>query len=621
MAEGDVTRRLAAIVSADVVGYSRLMGEDEAGTLGQLKTHRRELIDPKIAEHGGRIVKTMGDGLLIEFPSVVEAMNCSVEVQRGMAERSADIAEDRRIEFRIGINLGDIIIEGDDIFGDGVNVAARLQELADPGGICVRRTVRNQVRDKLDIAFEDMGEVKVKNIARPVRVFRVLGDPDAVARVARKANAIRTRRRLGATVAVILAMAGAGIVVWLQPWKSEINYPESSLSAKASIAVLPFSNLSRDPEQEYFSDGITNDLITDLSKFGDLFVIASTSVFTYKGKAVKVQEVGRDLGVRYIVEGSVQKLGERVRINAQLGDAISGQHLWANRYDEAAADLFNLQDRITKHIVRTLAVKLTDIEKERAFSKPTRDLDAYDYVLRGRQLVSTLKREENFEARDFFRKAIERDPNYVSAYAGLGRTFQNAVRYGWTDSPQVAMQQAYELAQQAIAIDSGNAAAHRLAAAVYLTRRRYDLALVETERAIALNPNDAESHAQQGSVLLFSGHPDGAILSLETALRFDPLMDSGKLTSLGLAYYLKGRYEDATKILERGIARNPDYLYGQTILAAVYGQLGHQERAARAAQDVRRINPFFSAGEIGGLFREPADKARIADGLRKAGLK
>ena len=621
MAEQNEQRRLAAIFSADMVGYSRLMEADERGTIARQKAHRAELIDPKIAEHHGRIVKTTGDGLLVEFASVVDAVECAMLIQQAMVAREEGVAEDRLIQYRIGINLGDIVIEGDDIFGDGVNIAARLESLAEPGGVCISRATRDQIRDKLEYPLDDLGEIEVKNIVRPVRVFRVLSDPNAVAKFARRTMATRWLKRLVATAVAILIMAGGVAIVWLQPWKSEANYPASSLSANASIAVLPFSNRSRDPGQEYLSDGITNDLITDLSKFGDLFVIASSSVFTYKGKAVKMQEVSRDLGVRYVVEGSVQKLGERIRINVQLIDATSGKHLWADRYDEAATDLFDLQDRITKHIVRTLAVKITNIEEKRVFAKPTRDLKAYDYVLRGWRLLSIQKREENFEARNMFRNAIARDQGYASAYAGLGRTFQEAVRYGWTGSPQAAMARAYELAQKGIAIDNDNVAAHRLAAAVYLTRRQHDLALVETERAIALNPNDPANHALQGAVLLYFGRPDGAILSYETALRFDPLMGPSWLTGLGLAYYLKDRYEDAAKVLKRGLAINPDFLYGQTVLAAVYGQWGRREKATRAAQDVRRLNPFFSTDDIGGLFREPADKARFADGLRKAGLK
>ena len=458
----------AAIVSTDVVGYSRLMGEDEEGTLTTLRGHRADLIDPKISEHHGRIVKTMGDGLLIEFPSVVEAVKCAVELQQGMAARNADIAEASRIEFRIGINLGDILIEDDDIHGDGVNVAARLQELAAPGGICLSRAARDQVRDRMDVRLDDRGEIAVKNIARPVHVFQVLNDSDAAQAPAASTHATRKPKRLAAMLVVVLALAGGGAVAWMQPWKAAPAFEPRGASARPSIAVLPFSNLSQDAEQEYFSDGITNDLITDLSKFTELLVIASNSVFTYKGKPVKVQEVGRDLGVRYVLEGSVQKMGERVRINAQLIDARTDQHLWAERYDGGVADLFELQDQITERVVRTLSVRLTSIERERAFKKQTDDLDAYDYVLRRSGLLRRFKRTENFEARQLFRQAIDRDPDYAGAYAGLGNTHLQAVKYGWTGSIKAELKRAEHLARRALAIDDTNVRAHRLLGEIYL---------------------------------------------------------------------------------------------------------------------------------------------------------
>jgi TolB-like protein/class 3 adenylate cyclase len=613
-------RRLAAILAADVVGYSRLMGEDEVGTLAALKAHREALIDPKIAEHQGRIVKTTGDGMLVEFPSVVEAVQCAVEIQTGMAERNAEVPEDRRMLFRIGINVGDIIIEGDDIFGDGVNVAARLEGLAEPGGICVRRTVRDHVRDKLPLVFEDMGEVEVKNIARPVRVFRIIVDPDMASTVIRRTKSTRYGRRLALASGSILAITIAASLAWLQPWQPTPALDLSSASARPSIAVLPFTNLNRNPEQEYFSDGVTNDIITDLSKFHDLLVIASNSVFTYKGEAVNVQEVGRELGVRYVLEGSVQRVGERVRINAQLIDATTGHHLWADRYDDAARNLFQLQDQITSHIVRTLAVQLTDFEQERAFAKPTHDLEAYDYVLRGRQRLLRFGRADNFEARDLFRKAIELDPSYADAYAGLGWTYLNAFLFGWTSAPKDALERSEKLAQQALAIDASSVDGHRLLGRVYVNRRRHDLAMVELERVITLNPNNAQSYAEQGIVLVWSGRPDGAITSLEIARRFDPNMNAESLAHLGLAYYLKERYADAVKFLERSLAQNPDFQFGHQVLAAAYGQLGRAREALREADAVRRLYPFFDVDEYGRQFRDPAHAAHVTDGLRKAGL-
>ncbi len=612
-------RRLSAIMCTDVVGYSRLMAADEEGTLARLKAHREELIEPTIAAHQGRVVKLMGDGALVEFASVVEAVRAGVEIQRGMAARNADAPADRRIIFHIGINQGDVVIDGDDIYGDGVNVAARLQERAAPGGICISDRVYGDIRGKIDVGLDDLGDQELKNIPEPVRVYRVLTGPDTGSGALRKASARRFLRRGALAAALVVAVVGAAI--WQWPWAPEPTFRASPMTAKSSIAVLPFVNLSTDPDQEYFSDGITKDIITDLSKFHDLFVIASNSVFTYKGKSVTVGEVSRELGVRYVLEGSVQKLGERVRINAQLIDGTTGQHLWAERYDEAAADLFDLQEKITRHIVRALAVRLTKIEQNRAFAKPTRDLQAYDFVLRGRALLATSERAENFKARALFRRAIELDPAYASAHAGLGWTFVISVLFGWTGSPQAAMENAHQRAQKALSLDLSNIDGHRLLARIYITRRQYDLALIETERVIAINPNDAGGYAEQGVALVWSGRPDGAILAVETALRFDPNMDPNTLWHLALAYYLKERYADAVAILEQNIGRRPDNaVFDYQLLAASYAQMVRPDEAIRAAAAVRRLNPFFEAKDFGGMFQEPADAARVVEGLRKAGL-
>ena len=618
MAEREVTRRLTTIVAADVAGYSRLMGADEEGTLAVLRAHRYELIDPKIAEHGGRIANTAGDSILVEFPSVVEALRCAMDIQSAMSERNRETPEDRRIEFRIGMNVGDVMDQEGDLLGDGVNVAARLEGLAEPGGICISRTARDQVRDRMEIALEDLGEVEVKNIARPVRCFRVLLDETRPAKRAPRYRKPMPRQWVMA--ATVFVLACIAILAWFQPWKTTRDILSSPLTAQASIAVLPFVNLSQDLEQEYFSDGITNDLITDLSKFHDLFVIASNSVFTYKGKPVKVQIVGRELGVRYVLEGSVQKIGDRVRINAQLIDAGTGRHLWADRYEESLTDLFDLQDRITRHIVRTLAVKLSDIELDRAFAKPTDDLGAYDYVLRGQKLLRHLDRSDSFAARKLFRQAIQLDPTYANAYAGLGWTYLNAFLYGWTGSAGRAIERAEELARQALTIDPSSIGGRRLLARVYVNRHRNDLALVELERVIALNPNNAQSYAEQGIALIWSSHPDGAIQALNTALRFDPKMNAEGLAHLGLAYYVKKRYEDAAAILERSVGQDSDYQFGYQLLTATYGQLDRRQAASRAASAVRRLDPFFEVDAFGGNFRDPEHAAHLRDGLRKAGL-
>ncbi|MCZ6861192.1 MAG: adenylate cyclase [Alphaproteobacteria bacterium] len=613
-------RRLAAILVADVVGYSQLMGEDEVGTLAALNTHRKELIDPEIARHTGRIVKLMGDGALVEFASVIDAVQCAITIQHGMRERNADVPENRRIEFRIGINVGDVIVENEDIYGDGVNIAARLETLAGPGDILISRSARDQIRDKLDVSLEDLGEHEVKNIARPIRVFRVLQILDDGSSLPLKVRQSIFRRRFALIMTSTAFLAVASAVAWLGLWVPEPVFEASPLSAKSSIAVLPFMNLSKDPEQEYFSDGITNDIITDLSKFRDLFVIASNSTFAYKGKPVNIQQVGRELAVRYVLEGSVQRSGERVRINAQLIDVDTARHLWAERYDEAIDDIFDLQDRITKRIVRTLTVRLTDIELDRVSAKATRDLEAYDYVLRGREHLMRFGETDNFEARVMFRKAIDLDASYADAYAGLGWTYLNTFLFGWTDAPKEALERSQKLAQQTLAINDSSVDGHRLLGRVYLNRHQHDLALIEVERAIALNPNDAQSYAEQGVILVWSGRADGAIISLETALRFDPKSNAVSLAHLGLAYYLKMRYAGAAISLERSIVQSPDFQFAHEVLAAAYGQLGRASEASREANTVRRINPFFEVDEYGRQFRDPQDAAHIIVGLRKAGL-
>jgi TolB-like protein/Tfp pilus assembly protein PilF len=564
----------------------------------------------------------MGDGLLVEFPSVVEAVRAGVDIQRAGAERNQVVADDHRIVFRIGINQGDVIIDGDDIYGDGVNVAARLQERALPGGICISERVYGDIRGRIDVGIDDLGDQELKNIPEPVRVYRVLVGPDEGTAGLLKQKKKFGRRGIVLAAAAILIAVAAGFSGWYwtqTPGTARIGLLEQP---KPSIAVLPFAKLSQDPEQEYFSDGITNNIITDLSKFSELLVIASNSVRGYKGKNVSVEEVSRKLGVRDVLQGSVQKAGNRVRINAQLVEGKSGRHLWAERFDEDIEDIFDLQDKITRNIVGTLAVRLNEAERQRTLSKPTRDLRAYDLVMRGKQLRSREQRKTNFAARQLFRKAIERDSEYADAYVGLGRTYFDAFLYGWTGTPTEDRDRARDLARKAIAIDNNNASGHSLIGEIYVNRRQYDLALVSHERAIALNPNNSDSHAKQGIALVYMGRPDGAINALETSLRFDPVISPIRSVHLGLAYYLKQRYDDAVAILESALAQNADYEFGYTVLAASYGQMGRRDEALRAANGVRRLNPFFSTEDFQkrSLLRDPADAARLAEGLRKAGL-
>ncbi len=617
-------RRLAAILAADVVGYSRLIEADEEATVRTLSTYR-EIIEGLVASHHGRVFGSAGDSVIAEFASPVEAVRCAVDIQRELEAHNVDLTEDRRMRLRIGVNLGDVIVEGDNLLGDGVNIAARLETLADPGGISLARSVFDQVKKQLDLGYEYLGEHEVKNIAEPVQVYRVLTEPEAVGKIIGETKrATHSWKRVALAAAVVVLIAVAGVSLWLRPWQATVE-PASvermahPLPDKPSIAVLPFANLSEDPKQEYFSDGITNDIITDLSKFGSLYVIASNTVFTYKGKPVKVQDVSREIGVRYVLEGSVQRAGERVRINVQLIDATAGHHLWAERYDRDLKDLFALQDEIVQTIVSALAVKVSAAERERAMRKDTDSLEAYDYLLRGWEYLSRITRPANVEARQLFQRAIEFDPRYASAYVGLGWTYRRAVGHGWTEFPDQALQQAHDFAQKALSLEE-SAAAHRLLGYVYLVWAEYDLATREMERAIELNPNDWDSRTIQGSVMLYTGRSDEAIRTFETALRFNPTMDPDRVFELGLAYYVKGRYDDAIRTLEQNLGRNPDHVFSHVPLAAAFAQVGRSEDAAREVAAVRRLYPFFEVASFGTRFRNPADRASIADGLRKAGL-
>ncbi len=612
-------RRLSAIMSADVVGYSRLMAADDEGTLARLKAHREELFDPAIANHHGRIVKLMGDGALVEFTSVVEAVRAGVEIQRDTAARNAELPADQRIVYRIGINQGDVIIDGDDIYGDGVNVAARLQERATPGGICISDRVYGDIRGKIDVGIDDLGDQELKNIPEPVRVYRVLMGPDVgKAGLLTLTNRLsRPRLVMAASVAVVLL---GGLAIWYGPWLIASDQIGLSGSVKPSIAVMPFDNLNKDPKEDYFSEGIAKDIVNDLSKFQNLLVIDSGSVSGDGGETVSVEEISRKLGVRYVLEGSVLKSGERVRINAQLIDSTSGQHLWAERFDEATKNIWDIQDEITGRIVRTLALRITEIEQQRVLAKSTENLEAYELTLRGRALIARQSRSENFEARKMFRRAIELDPNYATAYAGLGWTYFEPVLWGWTGSPQKAVGQAHDLSQKALSLEVTNIYARRLLASIYSLRRQHEMALIESERLIAINPNDAGSFAQQGMALTWLGRPEGAILALERALRFDPDLPPQIFWHLGLAYYLNERYDDSAAVLQRNIGRKTDPFWDYLLLAAVYGQMGRTEEAARAAEAVRRIDPRYKRVMRFEQFENPADVSRVEEGLRKAGL-
>ncbi|MBI3797557.1 MAG: adenylate/guanylate cyclase domain-containing protein [Deltaproteobacteria bacterium] len=593
--EERVERKLAAILSADVQGYSRLMGEDEEGTLRALSACR-EVIDAVIHQHRGRIVGTAGDSVLAEFASVVDAVRCAVEIQRQLKAKNADLPAHRRMEFRIGINLGDVMVDGEQIYGDGVNIAARLESLAEAGGICIAGTVYDQIENKLALNYEYLGEQTVKNIAKPVRVYRVrIGETDL---------SVETPRRGVST---------------LPPHEQTQALP---LPNKPSIAVLPFVNMSSDPEQEYFSDGITEDLITDLSRLSGLFVIARNSSFTYKGKAVKIEEVGRELGVRYVLEGSVRKAGNRVRITAQLVDATTSHHLWAERYDRELQDIFALQDEIVQRIVTTLELQLTLWEQGVLVRKSTPNLEAYDYYLRGQAYWWHITKEANVQARQMYEKALELDPTYATAYVGLGGTYFMEWAWQWSQGPH-SFGQVVALAQQAVTLDDSLPWAHIFLGVVYLWQKQHDQAVAEIERAIALDPNSADGYVWLAHVLKLAGRPAEAIELVEKAMRLNPRYPVTYWFELGMASLWAGRYEEAVIAFKRILTRNPDFLPAHIHLAASYSELGQEEVARTEAAEVLRLNPTYSLEVYRQRvpLRNPAVLERTLAALRKAGLK
>ncbi len=579
-------RRLAAVLAADMVGYSRLMEVDERGTLARLKTHRLELIDPAIAKNHGRIIKTTGDGMLVEFRSVADAVQCAAEVQRRMARRNADVSPSRWMQFRIGVNLGDVIVEDNDIFGDGVNVAARLEVLAEPGGICVSGAVRDQLGDRLDdITFEDLGEQSVKNITRPIRVFRVRLEPDPKAAPE------------GATDAAVAAKT----------------------SKKPSIAVLPLVNMSGDPEQEFFADGLTEDIITELSRFRDLLVISRNSTFVHKGKAVKVQEVAREFGVEYVLEGSVRKAGGRIRVTVQLIDAETDRHIWAERYDRELEDIFAIQDEMTRAIVATLPGRLEAATHDRAKRKNTDNMAAYECVLTARVLHHRSIREDNAEAQRLLDRAVALDPNYAHAHAWKACVVGQSWIYGWCEDNEAALRQVTAELEIALALDDNDSDVHRILAALNLTRNDHDKATYHQERALALNPNYDLVVVQQGELLTWLGRPEEGIDWITKAMRLNPYHPERFWSHLGRACYCAEKYAEAAEAFSR-ITR-PDHTH-HAFLAATFAQMGNAVAAAAHAAEVLKREPQFSVANYLTTqhYKFDGDRQRHQAGLLKAGL-
>ena len=600
-------RKLAAIMSADVEGYSRLMGDDEVATVRAI-TESRAVIASAVAGRGGRVVDAPGDNVLAEFASVVDAVESAVEIQRTLQSRNADLPPSRQMRFRIGINLGDVIIEGERLYGDGVNIAARLESLAEGGGICLSGTAYDQVEGKLPLGYEFLGEHTVKNIARPVRVYRLRlepGPPRGPVSKTRRAGR-RWMRGVIAVAAIVVLLAAGGWAGWR--WLQTSESAGLPLPDKPSVAVLPFSNLSQDPTQEYFSDGVTEDLITGLSKVSGLFVIARNSAFTYKGKPVKVREVGRDLGVRYVLEGGVQRAGNRVRITAQLVDATTGYHIWAERYDREVRDIFALQDEVTQQIVRALAVKLTEAEKVRLGRAPTGVLEAYDLVLRGHEERRRTTREANAEARRLFVKALDLDPEYAAAYAGLSWTHLQSWQFLWSTDRE-SLERARELAERAIALNDTLVDAYRLLGQIYLWKKEHDLARAQAERAVALAPSDADGYETLAEILNWSGRADESIRLIRDAMRLNPHYPFFYLWTLGHAYYLTERRQEALDAFGKVLQQNPNFVPAHAYRAVLLSELGRTKEAREAWDEASRISPGASMPNL----RERLPYKRAAD--------
>jgi adenylate cyclase len=605
------TRRLAAILAADVAGYSQLMGADEEGTLERLKALRREIVDPNIAEHHGRIVKTTGDGLLVEFASVVDAVRCAVAVQQEMPERNTGVGADSRIEWRIGINLGDVIVEGDDLYGDGVNIAARVEALADAGGVFISNTVHDQVRDRLPFVFEDLGEQQVKNIARPVRVFRVhdtLTHPVPT-------DQVRGPKAHDAPGSPLSRSAGEGA----ECRRREAGEGNSlALPDKPSIAVLPFANMSGDPEQEYFADGMVEEIITALSRIRWLFVIARNSSFTYKGQSVDVKQVGRELGVRYVLEGSVRKAGGRVRITAQLIEALTGTHLWADRFDGSLKDVFDLQDKVALNVAGVIEPALQTAEMRRSAARPTTDLGAYDLYLRALAIYFPVTKERVIEALGLLEQAIAIDGRYGPALAWAAVCHFRLVSDGWAKESGKSRRAAGELARQALQVGENDPGilAHAAFVLAYFSE---DIGAMMglVDRALALNPSYARGWTVSALLRIWAGQHDLAIEHIETSLRLSPCERIGlPLLQIATAYFFKRRFGEAASKLLLCIQDNPGFPTSYRFLAACYAHMGRLEETRGIVARLRIITPILVPIDL--PWRNPEDRELLLSGLRLA---
>ncbi|MER8811156.1 adenylate/guanylate cyclase domain-containing protein [Mesorhizobium australicum] len=611
-------RRLTAILAADVVGYSTLMGEDEVGTLERLKSCRRELIDPSIKEFRGRMVKLMGDGALVEFASVVDAVQCAAAIQRRMAARDQGPYGPRHIRFRIGVNLGDVIVEENDLYGDGVNIAARLEAMAEPGGVCISGTAFDHAVHKVDVGFASLGEQRLKNIADPIRAYRLLLDPAAAGKVVAAPHWPRSRILILASVAALVVAVLAGMFAW----------QKLSLPSRPSVAVLPFANLDGDQGQDYFVNGITEDLITDLTKLSGLDVIARNSVFAYKDKPAAVADVARDLGVRFVVTGSVRRTGDQIRLNAQLIDAATGDNLWANRFDRGMAGVFAIQDEMSGEIAKALGIRASAAESERMARPPTENLEAYDFYLRAEQTARTGRRNGLREALTLYDKAEQLDPAFAEAFAADASMTVYIWRESFNDIMQSApaRKRAYEKASRALQLDPDLSSPYAILGIMQVVDRRYEEAIASVERAVALGPGDAETQIALGYVQLFAGNHAEAAEAVETALRLDPNLSPINRQIAGLVFLIQGSNDKAIEALERTRNDAPSVGDFTITLGAAYARAGRlQDARAAVSEGMGAMStPGFdslSAYRLNGAqYRSPQDLALIIDALQQAGL-
>ena len=669
MTSQEVKRKLAAILSADVKGYSRLMGEDEKGTVRTLNAYK-EVMTNLIQQHRGRVVDAPGDNVLAEFGSVVDAVECAVEIQKELKTRNADLPKNRKMEFRIGVNLGDVIEDGEQILGDGVNIAARLESLSEAGGICISGTAFDQVRNKLGLGYDYLGEQTVKNIALPVRVYKVLMEPEAVGKVIGEKKAKPKHWQMatmGLVIGVIVVVVA--VVIWklytpsapqpeitlkekvvasppekvptVVPPSTEVASKEKvtppppkfekaskekmafPLPDKPSIAVLPFVNMSDDPKQDYLGDGLSEDIITALSKVGNLFVIARESSFSYKGKPVKVKQVAEELAVRYVLEGSVRQAGGKLRITAQLIDAIQGHHLWAERFDRELKDIFAVQDQITKEVITALEVYLTMGEEARLHSRGTESLEAYLKVTEGRICQYRNNKEENAKTQVLIQQALNLDPNYAAAYLALSRSILLDLWLGASKSPRESLMKAIELAKKAIELDNSLADAQGVLGRLYTMTGEHEKGIAEAQKAVELDPNSAAANFALGFTLNWAGRHQEAIPYFEKAIRLNPLGPPNFWHHMSIAYYETGQYEKAIAALKSTLRREPKDVLAYVGLTVAYMYAGREEEGRAAAAEVLRLDPDFSAERFTATtpFKDPAKRKRYLDAFHKAGLK